>query len=129
MCYRHRPSAGLFPIIVSQDCGHQPTAQAIARYSTRVTHLQQPDLSDPILTSERKKTVKNSSALKGYLKISRHYKWALSQVFEELNYAYAIIVEGEERTPAVLSMVLALPPPSPSLPPPPPLPLPQMIWR
>lgn len=37
---RYRPSAGLFPIIVSQDCGHQPTADAIASYGARVTHIK-----------------------------------------------------------------------------------------
>lgn len=37
---RHRPSAGLFPIIVSQDCGHKPTADAIASYGARVIHIK-----------------------------------------------------------------------------------------
>lgn len=37
---RHRPSAGLFPIIVSQDCGHQPTADVIAGYGARITHIK-----------------------------------------------------------------------------------------
>ncbi len=37
---RYRPSAGLFPLIVSQDCGHDPTAQAIAQYSDRVKHIK-----------------------------------------------------------------------------------------
>ena len=30
----------------------------------------------------------------GYYKIARHFKWALGQVFEEMNHEYAIIVEG-----------------------------------
>lgn len=38
--FRHRPSAGLFPIIVSQDCGHQQTADAIANYGARITHIK-----------------------------------------------------------------------------------------
>ena len=33
--------------------------------------------------------------MKGYFKIARHYKWALSQVFEVYGYNYAVIVEGE----------------------------------
>ena len=37
---RHRPSAGLFPIIVSQDCGHLPTANAISSYGNRITHIK-----------------------------------------------------------------------------------------
>ncbi len=31
----------------------------------------------------------------GYYKISRHFKWALSQVFDELGYDHVIIVEGK----------------------------------
>ena len=30
----------------------------------------------------------------GYYKISRHYKWALTQIFDEMKYEYVIIVEG-----------------------------------
>lgn len=104
---RYRPSAGLFPIIVSQDCGHQPTADAIAKYGGRITHIkvpgcvgllyyfscQHPDLSDvEIPASERK--MKNKKSEVGYFKIARHYKWALGQVFEEMNYEYVTIVEG-----------------------------------
>ncbi len=62
-----------------------------------MTHLKQPDLSDPVLSPERRKMVKSSSALKGYLKISRHYKWALTQVFDEMDYNHVIIVEGKEQ--------------------------------
>lgn len=32
--------------------------------------------------------------MKGYYKIARHYKWALSQVFEVYGYRVAIVVEG-----------------------------------
>lgn len=91
---KHRPSAGLFPIIVSQDCGHTPTAFAISSYGNRITHLKQPDLSDIVLTKE-KKDIKNLKALKGYYKISRHYRWALGQVFDEMSYQYALIVEDD----------------------------------
>ena len=37
---RYRPSAAQFPIVVSQDCGHEPTAQAIASYGSKVTHIK-----------------------------------------------------------------------------------------
>lgn len=37
---RYRPSAGLFPIVVSQDCGHEATANAINSYGSRVTHIK-----------------------------------------------------------------------------------------
>lgn len=40
LSFRHRPSAGLFPIIVSQDCGHAPTANAISSYGNRITHIK-----------------------------------------------------------------------------------------
>jgi alpha-1,3-mannosyl-glycoprotein beta-1,2-N-acetylglucosaminyltransferase len=90
---RHRPSAGLFPIIVSQDCGHLPTANAISSYGNRITHIKQPDLSDIVLTKD-KKDIKNLKALKGYYKISRHYRWALGQVFDDMGYQYVLIVEG-----------------------------------
>lgn len=46
-----------------------------------------------MLTKE-KKDIKNLKALKGYYKISRHYRWALGQVFDEMGYQYALIVEG-----------------------------------
>ena len=36
-------------------------------------------------------------ALRGYYKISRHYRWALSQVFDEMDYQYVLIVEGEAK--------------------------------
>ena len=38
--------------------------------------------------------IKNKLAETGYYKIARHYKWALTQVFEEMNHDYVIIVEG-----------------------------------
>lgn len=50
--------------------------------------LQQPDLSPiPDLTKKEKK-------LEGYFKISRHYKWALGQVFDTMQYETVIIMEG-----------------------------------
>lgn len=91
--FRHRPSAGLFPIIVSQDCAHEPTAQAIGKYDSRLTYIKQPNMTEPHLPTSKK--MKNTKALKGYYKISRHYKWALGQVFDQMSYQYAIIVEDD----------------------------------
>ncbi|TNN39357.1 Alpha-1,3-mannosyl-glycoprotein 2-beta-N-acetylglucosaminyltransferase [Liparis tanakae] len=68
-----RPSAELFPIVVSQDCGHADTAEVIRSYGSRVIHLKQPDLADVAVRPEHKK-------FQGYYKISRHYRWALNQV-------------------------------------------------
>ena len=50
---------------------------------------QHPDLSEPPTAKPRQKTIA------GYKKISRHYKWALSQVFDVLNYESVIIVEDD----------------------------------
>lgn len=55
---------------------------------------QHPNLSEPELPRTERK-IKNKKAELGYLKISRHYKWALSQAFEEMNYDYVIVVEGK----------------------------------
>lgn len=91
---KHRPSAGLFPIIVSQDCGHQPTSDAIASYGARITHIKHPDLSNIEIPAQERK-IKNKVAEVGYYKIARHFKWALTQVFEEMNHEYVIVVEDD----------------------------------
>lgn len=49
--------------------------------------FQQPDQSDIDIPPKEKK-------FKGYFKIARHYGWALNQVFFELGYETAIVVEG-----------------------------------
>ena len=85
---KYRPDEQSFPIVVSQDCGHEPTRNLIQSYGTQLTLIQHPDLSDIKLVGKSKK-------FKGYYKISRHYKWALSQVFETLNYQTVIIVEDD----------------------------------
>lgn len=83
-----RPSAELFPIIVSQDCGHAETAEVIRSYGNQVVHLKQPDLSNVAVRPEHKK-------FQGYYKISRHYRWALNQVFKTLSHSSAVIVEDD----------------------------------
>lgn len=83
-----RPSAELNPIIVSQDCGHAETAEVIRSYGDQVTHLKQPDLSDIAVQPQHKK-------FQGYYKISRHYRWALNQVFKTLSHSSVVIVEDD----------------------------------
>lgn len=83
-----RPSQKGYPIIVSQDCGHQETANVIRSYGDKVKFLQQPDLSDPKVTADK-------MHLLGYYKLSRHYKWALTQVFDVMKYDSVIIVEDD----------------------------------
>ena len=85
---QHRPSPELYPIIVSQDCGHADTAEVIRSYGDKVTHLRQPDLADVAVRPEHKK-------FQGYYKISRHYRWALNQVFRTLSHSSVIIVEDD----------------------------------
>ena len=86
---KYRPSAKQFPIIVSQDCGHQETADVIASYKDQVTHIKQPDLSNVHGVPG------NMLSMMGYYKISRHYKWALGQAFDHLSYDTVIIVEDD----------------------------------
>ncbi|XP_022100478.1 alpha-1,3-mannosyl-glycoprotein 2-beta-N-acetylglucosaminyltransferase-like isoform X2 [Acanthaster planci] len=83
-----RPSSSQFPVIVSQDCGHQATAEEIQKFGSKVTHIKQPDLSSISLPAQQKK-------FEGYYKIARHYKWALNKVFHEFNYDAVIIVEDD----------------------------------
>ncbi|XP_012257569.2 alpha-1,3-mannosyl-glycoprotein 2-beta-N-acetylglucosaminyltransferase isoform X2 [Athalia rosae] len=83
-----RPSAEQFPIIVSQDCDHEPTSTIIQSYGEQITHIRQPDQRDIDVPPKEKK-------FKGYFKIARHYGWALNQVFLEFGYETAIVVEDD----------------------------------
>ena len=75
-----------FPIVVSQDCGHELTRKAILSYGDRLQLISQPDQSDFPLTGKEKK-------FKGYYKIARHYAWALNHTFRQ--YDTMIIVEDD----------------------------------
>ncbi|XP_056154345.1 alpha-1,3-mannosyl-glycoprotein 2-beta-N-acetylglucosaminyltransferase b [Lampris incognitus] len=85
---QYRPSPELFPIIVSQDCGHAETARVIDSYGDQVTHINQPDLSDIRVRPEHRK-------FQGYYKIARHYRWALNQVFNTFSQSTVVIVEDD----------------------------------
>lgn len=85
---QYRPSPELHPIIVSQDCGHTETAHVIASYGDQVMHIKQPDLSDIRVRPEHRK-------FQGYYKIARHYRWALSQVFNTFSHSTVVIVEDD----------------------------------
>lgn len=84
---QYRPDKRQFPIIVSQDCGDDLTRDTILKYKDEVTLIEQPDLSDIEVSPRDKK-------FQGYYKISRHYGWALNQVFGR-GFEFVIIVEGE----------------------------------
>ncbi|KAH8372811.1 hypothetical protein KR009_005172 [Drosophila setifemur] len=84
---QYRPSKEQFPIIVSQDCGDEPTKEVILSYGNKVTLIEQPDQSDiKVLPKEKK--------FKGYYKISRHYGWALNTTFG-VGFEFVIIVEDD----------------------------------
>ncbi|KAJ0170294.1 hypothetical protein K1T71_014222 [Dendrolimus kikuchii] len=86
-----RPSKETFPIIVSQDCGHQPTYEVIKKFTDidpTITVVKQPDLSEIPLPSSKIK-------LKGYYKIARHFKFALNHVLVTLGHEAVIIVEDD----------------------------------
>ncbi|CAG9865279.1 unnamed protein product [Phyllotreta striolata] len=85
---RFRPDPDRFPIIVSQDCNHDETKQAIENYGSQVSLIQQPDQSDIQVPPKEKK-------FRGYFKISRHYGWALNQMFFNFNFSTVIIVEDD----------------------------------
>lgn len=85
---QYRPSQELYPIIVSQDCGHAETARVIGSYGDQVTHISQPDLSDIRVRPEHRK-------FQGYYKIARHYRWALNQVFNTFSQSTVVIVEDD----------------------------------
>uniref|UniRef100_A0A1B6DSW2 Alpha-1,3-mannosyl-glycoprotein 2-beta-N-acetylglucosaminyltransferase n=1 Tax=Clastoptera arizonana TaxID=38151 RepID=A0A1B6DSW2_9HEMI len=85
---KYRPDADLFPIIVTQDCQHEPTIKAIQSYGDQLYHIQQPDQSEIIVPPKEKK-------FKGYFKIARHYGWALNQTFNIYNFKTAIIIEDD----------------------------------
>lgn len=85
---KHRSSEKNFPIVVSQDCDHEPTRNIIQSYGDQITLISQPDQSDIELKGKAKK-------FKGYYKIARHYAWALNYTFRTLNYDTLIVVEDD----------------------------------
>ncbi|KAG8249968.1 mannosyl (alpha-1,3-)-glycoprotein beta-1,2-N-acetylglucosaminyltransferase [Homalodisca vitripennis] len=85
---KYRANSRLFPIIVSQDCQHEPTARAIQGYGDQVYHIQQPDQSDIQVPP-------NEEEFKGYFQIARHYRWALNQMFNTYNFSTVLIIEDD----------------------------------
>ncbi|XP_026742000.1 alpha-1,3-mannosyl-glycoprotein 2-beta-N-acetylglucosaminyltransferase [Trichoplusia ni] len=88
---KFRPSKETFPIIVSQDCGHNATYEVIKSFTeldSSISVVRQPDLSEIALPRVKVK-------FRGYYKIARHYKFALNHVFETLGHEAVIIVEDD----------------------------------
>lgn len=63
------------------------TRDTILKYQEEVTLIEQPDLSNIQVEAKDKK-------FQGYYKISRHYGWALNQVFGR-GFEFVIIVEDD----------------------------------
>lgn len=78
----------MFPIIVSQDCGDEATAKVVQSYDHDVIHLKQPNLG-PVANVPA-----DMMRYENYYKISRHFKWALTEVFDALMFDQVIIIEG-----------------------------------
>ncbi|KAG7312775.1 hypothetical protein JYU34_001152 [Plutella xylostella] len=88
---KHRPDPETFPIIVSQDCGHNATYQVIKSFvdsDPSISVVLQPNQSDITVP-------KKMRSLKGYYKIARHYKFALDHVLVTLGHEAVIIVEDD----------------------------------
>ncbi|XP_073964969.1 alpha-1,3-mannosyl-glycoprotein 2-beta-N-acetylglucosaminyltransferase [Choristoneura fumiferana] len=88
---KFRPDKETFPIIVSQDCDHEPTYQVIESFTQddpTITVVKQPDQS--VIPLERAKV-----KFRGYYNIARHYKFALDHVFVKLGHEAVIIVEDD----------------------------------
>jgi alpha-1,3-mannosyl-glycoprotein beta-1,2-N-acetylglucosaminyltransferase len=83
-----RKSKAKFPVIVSQDCGHAETKQALLAYGDQIVLLEQPDQSEISVPPNEKK-------FQGYFKIARHYGWALNETFHALGYSQVIVVEDD----------------------------------
>ena len=87
--FKYKPGNVQIPVIVSQDCGHESTAEAIRSYGDKVIHIKQPDLEDV------RNVPQYMMRYMGYYKISRHYKWALNQTFSRPGIDSVIIVEDD----------------------------------
>ncbi|XP_067941801.1 alpha-1,3-mannosyl-glycoprotein 2-beta-N-acetylglucosaminyltransferase-like [Watersipora subatra] len=87
---KYRPSKEKFPLIVTRDCNHEATRLAVDKYKDVIhRHLVQPDSGEiPNLDKKEKK-------MQGYFKISRHYKWALGQIFDVMKYKAVIVMEDD----------------------------------
>jgi len=103
---RAKYDSRLFPITVSQDCGHEATLDVIRHYSKSnpdLNYIEQLDRSEPWQVKRN---------FLGYYKLSRHYKFALSKVFELFpNADGVIIIEDDlEVSPDFLTFFKSLAP-------------------
>jgi len=90
---RHRPSAGAFPLLASQDGDHQEVAQLLQE------HLRRGDLARHLRFTPPPELVQSSRLRKapgkGYQRLAAHYRWALDQMFEDLGHEQLIVLEDD----------------------------------
>jgi alpha-1,3-mannosyl-glycoprotein beta-1,2-N-acetylglucosaminyltransferase len=87
---KHRSSKERFPIVVSQDCNHEPTSAVLDKYTMKgdIVHVRHPDNSQIIVPKAHERFA-------GHYHVARHYKFALSQVFDAMGFEQAIVVEDD----------------------------------
>lgn len=85
-----RYNGEMFPIVVSQDCGHLETLNVIKQYSNAHDHLQYIEQMD---RSEPWKVKKN---MLGYYKLCRHYKFALDSIFKLYPDSHGVIIVEDD---------------------------------
>lgn len=80
-----------FPILVSQDCGHEPTLAVIKEYADKyksISYIEQKDRSEPWLNVKKN--------MLGYFKLSRHYKFAINEAFSLFQSSNGIIIVEDD---------------------------------
>ncbi|GLJ39952.1 hypothetical protein SUGI_0817150, partial [Cryptomeria japonica] len=82
----HGPLAKKFPLFISQD-GPDQSVRSKALSYTEFKYMQHLDF-EPLKTER-------PGELIAYYKIANHYKWALSKLFTEHNFARVIILEDD----------------------------------
>ena len=88
---RSKYNGEMFPILVSQDCGHAGTLEIIKDYTNKYDHIgyiEQKDRSEPWPNVKKN--------MLGYFKLSRHYKFALDSVFARFSKANGVIIVEDD---------------------------------
>ncbi|CAJ0592417.1 unnamed protein product [Cylicocyclus nassatus] len=85
-----RPSEYLFPIIVSQDCDNIPVQRSVAEFREQISYIKHKSAQQDnvVVPKQHKKFA-------AYYYIARHYKLALTQIFDVQNYSTVILLEDD----------------------------------
>ena len=85
--FQFKPKEISIPVVVSQDCnGETTTAKVIRSYGDKLTHMIQPEQGDV------QNVPVGMMRFMGYYKIARHYRWALTSVFDQWNEVDGVII-------------------------------------